>query len=40
MFRPHLCSDRRSRRVFLSDTSMGLTGLALGALLPRKLVRY
>jgi hypothetical protein len=36
MSKPHLCSDRRSRRVFLSDTSMGLTGLALGALLPRK----
>jgi hypothetical protein len=31
-----LCSDRRSRRVFLADTSMGLTGLALGAMLPRK----
>jgi hypothetical protein len=36
MQKPHLCSDRRSRRVFLSDTSMGLTGLALGAMLPRK----
>src|SRR5215217_2207114 len=30
----HLCSDRRSRRVFLSDTCMGLTGMALGAMLP------
>jgi hypothetical protein len=30
-----LCSQP-SRRVFLSDTSMGLTGLALGTLLPRK----
>jgi Protein of unknown function (DUF1501) len=36
MSKPHLCSDRRSRRVFLSDTSMGLTGLALGAMLPKK----
>src|SRR3954453_16640238 len=36
MSKPHLCSDRRSRRVFLSDTSMGLTGLALGARLPKK----
>ena len=36
MSKPHLCSDRRSRRVFLADTSMGLTGLALGALLPQK----
>ncbi len=34
--RPKLCSDRHSRRVFLADTSMGLTGLALGSLLPRK----
>ncbi|MEO7650187.1 MAG: DUF1501 domain-containing protein, partial [Bryobacteraceae bacterium] len=31
----HLCSDRRSRRVFLADTSMGLTGMALGAMMPR-----
>src|SRR5437867_239631 len=31
---PRLCSDRRSRRIFLADTSMGLTGLALGSLLP------
>src|SRR4029453_16738238 len=36
MFRPHLCSDRRSRRIFLSDTCMGLTGLALGSMLPQK----
>jgi hypothetical protein len=36
MQRPHLCSDRRSRRVFLSDTCMGLTGLALGSLLPQR----
>jgi len=34
--KPHLCSDRRSRRVFLADTGMGLTGLALGAMLPRR----
>ena len=33
---PKLCSDQRSRRIFLADTSMGLTGLALGAMLPRK----
>jgi hypothetical protein len=31
----HLCSDRRGRRVFLADTCMGLTGLALGSLLPQ-----
>src|SRR5437773_7484095 len=31
---PRLCSDNRSRRIFLADTSMGLTGLALGSLLP------
>src|SRR5256885_14876900 len=31
---PRLGSDRRSRRIFLADTSMGLTGLALGSLLP------
>ncbi len=36
MPRPHLCSDHRSRRVFLSDTCMGLTGLALGSLLPQR----
>src|SRR5918992_5969842 len=36
MSRPHLCSDRRTRRLFLADTSMGLTGLALGTLLPRR----
>src|SRR5262245_1532132 len=36
MFRPHLCSDRRSRRLFLSDTCMGLTGLALGTMLPQR----
>src|SRR5215831_21110166 len=32
-----LCCDRRSRRVFLADTSMGLTGLVLGTLLPRRM---
>jgi hypothetical protein len=33
----HLCSDQRGRRVFLADTCMGLTGLALGTMLnPRK----
>src|SRR5207245_7578122 len=31
-----LCCDRRPRRVFLADTCMGMTGLALGALLPRR----
>src|SRR3954447_15491641 len=36
MSKTRLCSDQRSRRVFLSDTCMGLTGLALGALLPQK----
>jgi len=36
MSKPRLCSDQRSRRIFLADTSMGLTGLALGSLLPRK----
>ena len=36
MQKTHLCSDRRSRRVFLSDTCMGLTGLALGASMPQK----
>jgi len=36
MSRPHLCSDRSGRRVFLADTCMGLTGLALGALLPQR----
>jgi hypothetical protein len=36
MSRPHLCSDRRTRRLFLSDTCMGLTGLALGTLLPQR----
>src|SRR5262245_9575927 len=36
MKRAHLCSDRQPRRVFLADTCMGLTGLALGAMsLPR-----
>ena len=34
MPRNRLCCDGRSRRVFLSDTSMGLTGLALGTMLP------
>lgn len=33
----HLCSDRRSRRIFLADTCFGMTGLALGALLPQRL---
>lgn len=36
MSNPRLCSDQRSRRIFLADTSMGLTGLALGAMLPAK----
>ncbi len=36
MPKPHLCSDRRSRRVFLADTCMGMTGMALGAMLPRQ----
>jgi hypothetical protein len=36
MAKPHLCCDRKSRRVFLSDTSMGLTGLALGTMLPAR----
>ncbi|MCC6585385.1 MAG: DUF1501 domain-containing protein [Bryobacterales bacterium] len=36
MKKPHLCSDQRSRRIFLADTSMGLTGLALGAMMPGK----
>src|SRR3954447_26570580 len=36
MSKSRLCSDQRSRRVFLSDTCMGLTGLALGVLLPQK----
>jgi hypothetical protein len=36
MSRQGLCCDRRSRRVFLADTSMGLTGLVLGTLLPRR----
>jgi len=31
-----LCSDGRSRRHFLADTSMGLTGLALGTMLPQR----
>jgi uncharacterized protein DUF1501 len=34
MPRKRLCCDGRSRRVFLSDTCMGLTGLALGSMLP------
>ena len=29
-----LCCDRRSRRVFLADTCMGMTGMVLGAMLP------
>lgn len=36
MSRNSLCCDRRSRRVFLADTCMGVTGLALGALLPQR----
>jgi hypothetical protein len=36
MMKRHLCSDRRSRRVFLADTCMGMTGLALGAMLPQQ----
>src|SRR5881296_3042792 len=36
MPRTGLCCDRRPRRVFLADTCMGLTGLALGTLLPRR----
>jgi hypothetical protein len=36
MPRNGLCCDRRPRRVFLADTCMGLTGLALGTLLPRR----
>ena len=36
MSKSRLCSEKSSRRIFLSDTSMGLTGLALGAMLPRK----
>jgi hypothetical protein len=35
MKRVHLCSDRQPRRLFLADTCMGLTGLALGTMLPR-----
>src|SRR5437016_158321 len=37
MPRNGLCCDRRGRRVFLADTSMGLTGLVLGTLLPRRV---
>jgi hypothetical protein len=37
MPRNGLCCDRRSRRVFLADTSLGLTGLVLGTLLPRRM---
>src|SRR6185436_462448 len=37
MPRNGLCGDRRSRRVFLADTSQGLTGLVLGTLLPRRV---
>src|SRR5579884_887399 len=36
MPRTGLCCDRRSRRVFLADTCMGMTGLVLGTLLPRR----
>ena len=33
----HLCSSGHlPRRLFLADAGMGLTGLALGAMLPRK----
>jgi hypothetical protein len=38
MTRTHLCSDRKSRRIFLADTCFGMTGLALGALLPQRAV--
>ena len=31
MPKSRLCSGNRSRRIFLADTSMGLTGLALGS---------
>ncbi len=33
-----LCSDGKGRRIFLADAGMGLAGLALGTLLPQKLV--
>ena len=33
-----LCSDGKSRRIFFADAGMGLAGLALGTLLPQKLV--
>ena len=36
MPRNGLCCDRRPRRVFLADTCMGLTGMVLGTLLPRR----
>src|SRR6266478_3804198 len=36
MPRQKLCCDSTSRRIFLADTSMGLTGLVLGALMPKK----
>ena len=36
---PRLCCDGRSRRVFLADTSLGLTGLVLGTMLPRRVLR-
>src|SRR5690348_8425129 len=36
MSKPRLCSDQRSRRIFLADTCMGLTGMALASLLPGK----
>ena len=38
MAKTKLCSDNRSRRIFLADTSMGLTGLALGTLLPQRVM--
>ncbi|MFN7919801.1 MAG: DUF1501 domain-containing protein [Bryobacteraceae bacterium] len=31
-----LCSDRKPRRLFLADMGMGMTGLALGAMLSRR----
>lgn len=36
MPRNGLCCDLRSRRVFLADTCMGVTGMVLGTLLPRR----
>ena len=33
MARRNICSDPKSRRIFLADAGMGLAGLALGTLL-------